>query len=288
MQLLGISGRKQSGKNTAFNFLLSLSLVHLGLVRGKASMTSDGKVYISDLFGDTDFAGVFDVERDNPAMRQFLEDKIYPFLKNYSFADLLKKNVCIDVLGLTREQCYGTDAQKDSPTHLRWEDMPGVITEMLPELDESEVETVGGRLGPYYQRLRNGVVYHKAGPMTGREVLQFVGTEIFRKMYGNVWADSTLRRIISEDSQFAVITDVRFPNEVEAIKKAGGKVLRLTRNGEHKDVHVSETALDQDKYDWSNFDAVLDNSKMSILEQNTAFYSILVDWGWFDQPVTER
>lgn len=287
MYILGISGRKQSGKNTSFNFLLSLFLVQLGLVRGKATRTSDGKVHISDLFGDEDFAGVFDVERDTSSMKAFLEDKIYPFLKNYSFADLLKKHVCIDILGLSQEQCYGTDAQKDTPTHLRWEDMPGVITEFYPEVDESELEEIGGRLGPYYHKLRNGVVYHPPGVMTAREVMQFVGTEIFRKMYNNVLADATIRRILQENTQLAVITDVRFPNEVETIQKAGGKVVRLTKNGKSKDVHPSETALDPDKFDWSKFDAVIDNEQMSILDQDKALYGVLVEFGWFSKSIVK-
>jgi hypothetical protein len=60
-----------------------------------------------------------------------------------------------------------------------------------------------------------------------------------------------------------LIPDVRFPNEVEAVKRAGGIVIRLTR-----DIFASssdsESALDQNKYDWTNFDIVLDNSNMSL------------------------
>jgi len=42
----------------------------------------------------------------------------------YSFADPLKKDVCINILGLTERQCYGTDADKNTLTNLRWENMP--------------------------------------------------------------------------------------------------------------------------------------------------------------------
>jgi len=43
-----------------------------------------------------------------------------------------------------------------------------------------------------------------------------------------------------------IVTDVRFPNEVEAIKKAGGTVIRIDRiNNPHPTSnHISETALD--------------------------------------------
>jgi hypothetical protein len=126
-----------------------------------------------------------------------------------------------------------------------------------------------------------GLVEHADGPMTAREVLQYVGTEIFRKMYHNVWADALIRQIIKEDSSYALISDVRFPNEVQAIKDAGGKVLRLTRNpAGDSDVHESETALDKENFDWSKFDEVLDNAHMNVSEQNKATHDILLKWGW--------
>jgi len=121
--------------------------------------------------------------------------------------------------------------------------------------------------------------------MTAREVMQYVGTEVFRKMYHNVWADATIRRIEIEQPLVALITDCRFPNEVEAIQKAGGKVMRLTRDiYEGQDQHPSETALDKDEFDWSKFDWVIDNHKMNLLEQMNAVGEALVEAGWIDAP----
>ena len=52
-----------------------------------------------------------------------------------------------------------------------------------------------------------------------------------------------------------IITDTRFPNEAEAIKKAGGIVIRVNRPGVQPiNPHPSETSLD----DWG-FDAVINN-----------------------------
>ena len=67
--------------------------------------------------------------------------------------------------------------------------------------------------------------------------------------------------------------------EVEAVQKAGGKVVRLTRQI-YEDSHSSETALDEDKYDWKNFDAVVDNSGMGIKETNNSIQKLISDWGW--------
>jgi len=143
----------------------------------------------------------------------------------YNFADPLK-NVCMDVLGLDFEQCYGTDEQKNELVNC----------------------------------------YKDGNQMTARQVLQVVGTEFFRSIQHNVWADATIRRIQQDNPLVALIGDCRFPNEVEAVKKAGGTVIKLTRNLYNSD-HASETALDPENYDQSNFDLVVDNQNMTIEEQ---------------------
>ena len=71
--------------------------------------------------------------------------------------------------------------------------------------------------------------------MTAREVLQYVGTDVFRKMQHNVWADATVRLIEKENPTLALIADCRFPNEVEAIKNAGGIIIKLNRDTESDD-----------------------------------------------------
>lgn len=143
----------------------------------------------------------------------------------YNFADPLK-NVCMNILGLTFEQSYGTDEQKNELVNC----------------------------------------YRNDKQMTAREVLQVVGTEFFRSIQHNVWADATIRRIQQDTPPIALIGDCRFPNEVEAVKNAGGVVIKLTRNLYNSD-HSSETALDPERYDPSNFDLIVDNQNMSIEEQ---------------------
>jgi hypothetical protein len=291
-RILGLSGRKQSGKNTATNFITGLELMSVGVVRSAFFIDEKGQLQIGDLFGNEEYAGHLDLNRTNPEFVSFLEEHVNPYVKVYSFADLLKKDVCIKILGLTHEQCYGTDEDKNTLTNLRWEDVPGVTIFDKPDDDvvsdisntlndgRAEAEMIMGRLGPYYRKV-HGVVHHAPGPMTAREVLQYVGTDIFRKMYSNVWVDALIRQIKKEDSSYALICDVRFPNEVEGIQVAGGKVVRLTRNpAGNSDAHSSETALDKENFDWSKFDFILDNADMSINEQNKTLHTQLVEWGW--------
>jgi len=175
-KILAFSGKKQSGKNTAGNFILSVYLLALGFVRGSTRIDSKGKLWISDLWGDEHFKGEFDIERNNKMMDDFREQYIFPYLKTYSFANLLKKSVCMDVLGLTHEQCYGTDDQKNTLTHLLWENMPGIVTDQmlytgLHEIADHPDVTCKLDLG-----------FHEPGQMTAREVMQYVGSNIFRKM----------------------------------------------------------------------------------------------------------
>ncbi len=290
--ILGFSGKKQSGKNTSANFIVGIYMRGLSIVRDHIEMQPDGRFAVSDIFGDTDMAGIFDITRRNDSMISFLNEYIHPYVKLYSCADILKYEVCIDVLGLSYEQCFGTNEQKNEETHLRWENMPGIVTKntLDPAWGNMLCDWFPENSDYHSTPMKEGLaiinlVYHEPGLMTAREVMQYVGTEIFRKMYGNVWIDSLIRRIESEDSHLAVITDVRFPNEVEGIQKAGGKVIRLLRDPtKEKDEHESETALDDyplertDKSNYIGFDAYIDNKEMSVEEQCIATRLTCAQW----------
>lgn len=272
-RILGFAGRKQAGKNTCCNFILGLEMVGLALTSG-FRLEPEG-LYIKDIMGQPDSDGIFDYFRNNKEMDTFKATHLNQHIKIYSFADLLKKNVCIEIMGLTHRQCFGTDEEKNSETQYKWQDMPGVIT-----VKKEEGKKIEGRLGKYYEKLESRAVYHEAGQMTAREVLQFVGTEIFRKMYGPVWAEATLNQIKKDDAIIALICDVRFPDEVAEIKKAGGQVVRLTRNQDVPATHTSEVSLDKANYDWNNFDYIIDNATMDIPKQNEALYHVLHELGW--------
>lgn len=67
-----------------------------------------------------------------------------------------------------------------------------------------------------------------------RELLQIVGTDIARLCHPDVWVRRTMRYIdesLEVDPQIAgfLITDVRFPNEADAIKARGGVIVNILR-----------------------------------------------------------
>ncbi len=78
-----------------------------------------------------------------------------------------------------------------------------------------------------------------------RRLLQRIGTEAGRNIIGeNVWVDIATRKLEAIGGP-VVITDCRFPNEVEAIRRRGGIIIRITRPGVGPvNGHASETAID--------------------------------------------
>lgn len=160
-------------------------------------------------------------------------------IKIYNFADCLKKDICINLLGMSHQQCYGNDDDKNSLTDLEWE---------------------GKKL-------------------TARDAMQFIGTDIFRKLKQNIWADATINKIKEEKPKLAIIADCRFPNEVEAVKNAGGIVIKLMLNPFNSN-HDSETALDPKNYHPRNFDIIIYNQNLSISDKNYAILTFLKKKGF--------
>jgi hypothetical protein len=93
----------------------------------------------------------------------------------------------MNILGLTYEQCYGSDEDKNTMTDLEW----------------------GGKR------------------LTAREAMEIIGTDIFRRLKNNVWVDATINKINKDGLDLAIIPDCRFPNEVDTILDHNGYVIRL-------------------------------------------------------------
>ena len=65
--------------------------------------------------------------------------------------------------------------------------------------------------------------------LTPRKMLQQIGTDLFRDHFHNdIWIAS-LENKLQKYSENIVVTDCRFPNEIEAIRKLGGIIVRVKR-----------------------------------------------------------
>jgi len=155
----------------------------------------------------------------------------------YNFADPLKE-ICQTILGLTHDQCYGTDDQKNELVNCYWDNKQ----------------------------------------LSAREVMQMLGTDMFRKLQHDVWTNATIRKIQDEALPLSVIADCRFPNEVDAVKRVGGLVIKLNRNP-HNSTHSSETSLDSNNYNQNIFDLIINNENISLDQKNQIIHQFLIDKG---------
>lgn len=210
------------------------------------------------------------------------------------FADKIKDTVCL-WLGCTREQLESQEFKNSELGEEWWHyKLPNTgtvypIFKLVPFL---------GNEGKYTE---NALI-----KLTPRKLLQLLGTECGRQIiHPNIWINATFADW-KKESFFAgseivekypnwIITDVRFPNEVQAIKDRGGIVIRVNRridlrfpklweefikinpsnseekhfifwlknhsNEKHRQLgasltHESETSLD----DYTDFDYVIDNN----------------------------
>ena len=278
-QILGFAGKKTSGKNTSANFILGNVMKSLNLIEWMR-INNNGELEVPAYDEEHGLReAVINPERED--VKAWLNESIGFAIRLYSNADSLKQ-FCINVLGLTHKQCYGSNADKDSVTKICWENMPHVLTPnyccFMPDETSEEHNCIDDTEKQIDEILhQNGVIIHEPGPMTAREVLQQFGTNVCRRLYGNCWVDALIREIRKTMPALAIVTDCRFPNEVKGIQAAGGKIIRFLR-APHvgEDEHESETALDD--YPLEDFDAVIDNREMTIAEQNRAVAAKLEEW----------
>ena len=191
-----------------------------------------------------------------------------------SLADKIKQ-ICKDVFDFSEEQLWGSSSKRNEPDerYLQW-------TAVVPHrLTESGLRVYHDGRVPQY--------------LTPRHALQQLGTEWGRACYKNVWVDNTMRtahKLLSKDPNIqyvyspytglsyiprramvptdpsgVVISDVRFYNELCAVRNAGGKVIRLTRATSLVDgQQLHESELELNTIPLTEFDAIIDNADMSL------------------------
>jgi hypothetical protein len=84
-----------------------------------------------------------------------------------------------------------------------------------------------------------------------RTLLQWWGAEYRRAQDPDYWVKKLAKCIEEENPEYALITDMRFPNEMQFVKQHG-ETVRVDRAGLPPSTHTSETALaDTSDEDWS-------------------------------------
>lgn len=76
-----------------------------------------------------------------------------------------------------------------------------------------------------------------------RILMQTLGTDIVTQYSPNYWIKRTINKILDSNENNFIITDVRFDNEAQALRKFGGKVIFIYRDTGLVDNHASEQGL---------------------------------------------
>ena len=111
--------------------------------------------------------------------------------------------------------------------------------------------------------------YDKFGlriPMTRRLFLQKLGTDACNtNLHKDTWINGLFQDWLPEEKW--IVTDVRFPQEVQAIKQRKGIIIRVTRpeTDNNGDTHASETSLD--KYTGFDYNIINDGTLDQLRDQ---------------------
>jgi hypothetical protein len=180
-----------------------------------------------------------------------------------AFADKLKE-VCMDLFGLSRDDCYTEEGKAKATT--------------FPVYKCFACGSINCTLVAATQVLCAGCTIVASPDVfqsfwTPRMILQFIGTEGFRRVDKDVWVKHAVARAAAlmagdpleglHPKQFVVITDCRFKSEMDAVKAAGGAVWRIRRPSTDNAAqgiagHASENEMDT--IPDSLFDRVINNN----------------------------
>ena len=107
-----------------------------------------------------------------------------------------------------------------------------------------------------------------------RQLLQQFGEGIRTTVNKNFWVNSLLSQY--DKSKKWIISDVRHIEEADAIKDLGGFLIRVNRNTNSTDTHISETNLDN----YQKFDLVIDNNGTleDLFNHVNCNFNILLDY----------
>lgn len=230
--IYGICGYKQSGKNTVAKIWQLLDFYYK---MGKDYWVKFASIENSiENYTDTQYV------LEN---LQF-ENKNFSW-KQKSYAHKLKQILCI-FFGCKMED-FESEGFKNSKVPEEWKVWKVTFsTEVTFEPSITEIFSSKEEALKRYNELDN-LDYWVCEPTehlpTYREVLQYIGTDLFRnQLHPNIWVNATMvdyrpidNRTIQDpdDSNIEypdwIITDIRFQNEADAVTERGGRLIKVIR-----------------------------------------------------------
>jgi hypothetical protein len=166
------------------------------------------------------------------------------------FADKLKDIVCI-IIGCTRKQLEDRDF-KEKELDEEWVKYELLFKDKFKDGLQSKIFLSIKEVNIFL--FNSKFIYEHdlvKSILTPRLLLQVLGTQGGRDLiHPNIWVNSLMSEYRDSKPKW-VITDTRFPNELEAVKSRGGITIRVSTDRCGKvSSHESETALDDATFDY--------------------------------------
>ena len=148
---------------------------------------------------------------------------------------------------------------KDTAGHFLWDEYGFFCTAFADAVKEAASVIFNTPLDYFHDREKKEEFDPRWG-MTRRQLLQKLGTEACRNVFGDdIWI-KRWNMVYDElyDSSDVVVTDVRFDNEAEMIRRTGGTIVHIVRDTVTQgvlDTHSSEngvTVMDEDYILYNN------------------------------------
>lgn len=230
--IVGIKGHKGSGKDTI------ASMIHYIMAVGTTAANYDGWETYDKSPKD---------ELDVPTIH---------------FADKLKDDLSL-MFGIARE-CFDSQEYKDEKYfHFRtgsFKTDKNLREFPIPEITLKDLEV---------NNLANWIEsYNEDCVIKIRTLMQYYGTEIIRNQLGHsIWVKIGVNTALKYRDYYgyAVVADVRFHNESQAIWEVGGKLIYIQKYNKNKAEHSSEAVYK------STRDYVIDNNGTKL----GLFYKVL-------------
>lgn len=250
MIVIGLFGEKQSGKSSAARFISNeLSNIHIDkLDNMQIPVYTETEENIHLVYKPVK------QYTQNPE-DLILAQKLWKNVKIYNFADNLKLT-CHTVFGISLDLLYGTDEQKNTPTHILWGNLP---------VDDVNIKS----------KIKKNNLYEV--PMTVREVMQHMAT-LCRKMDKDCFVRRLFQKINLDSPKVAIIGDGRLENELDNVlnlKNRSYKTLLIRFKLPNDIEHDSEKELSGFKDEY--FDLVIEKQKQSENEKNAIIRKLLHD-----------
>ncbi len=225
--LIGISGKIGSGKDT-----VGLIIQALTMQREIGSRYKDDPVlYVKNYEGRPNLKGGYEIKKFAYKLKQ-----IVSILTGIPVEDLEKHEVKDRVLGKEWYTFISLDEVLKTGSGRR----PYTVRELLQRIGTDAMRNI------IHPNIWVNALFADYKPVTT--------TESFYNEEANNYTGIT-NRSITKDLNW-IITDVRFPNEADAILERGGIMIRVERPGLVENTHLSETALDN----YSKFNFTINNN----------------------------